>query len=218
MSGNGLDKMRQQRAERARNKPKPRHPRTDTGPDQGEVEDPPAGQQPPASPETADADTTGTPGSAEQPQVLVVEQPAVPVEESPPAPDTREVPAPPRPEIPAPKPEVPNPTAGDGGRRRTTAAGRSRAGRQPAPATGAVVSLRGEEERKQVEVDALSWAASVRKIAEREQHVMDSIREALAAGTPVELITAALVQAEARAGASFSPQVRALLGQRRQAR
>jgi hypothetical protein len=118
-----------------------------------------------------------------------------------------------------PKPQVPTEERGTGGPAggRSRTRGREHAGAPAAP-VASVVSLHGEAERKQVEVDALSWAATARKLAEREQQLRTSVEAAVAAGTPAVLIVAALVQAEARSGFQLPEQVRGLAQRRRGAR
>lgn len=75
---------------------------------------------------------------------------------------------------------------------------------------GAVVALRGEPERKAVETAALEWAAAARKLAEKAEKLKTTVDAATVAGTPSELIVAALVQAEGRSGYKVPDQVRSI--------
>lgn len=82
---------------------------------------------------------------------------------------------------------------------------------------GAVVALRGEAERKQVEIAALEWAAAARKLGEKDAKLRVAVDAATTAGTPPELIVAALVQAEGRSGHKVPDQVRSLAERRKTA-
>jgi hypothetical protein len=193
------------RAQRGRRKPPSRHAREQQQADQQDAE-----HLPPSTPEAGPASTN----SVEPPEVTRAgDADKLATEATSAAPEPRR--ADPGPPLPKEKParELADKPATDRSRVR---------GREPVrpqgPPAATVVSLRGEAERKQVEVAALSWAATARKLAEREQQLRTAIEAAVAAGTPPELIIAALVQAEARAGFQLPEQVRSLAQRRRSAR
>lgn len=214
----GLEKMRAQRGAHGRKKPTPRHPRDHGKPEETPIsaeEAPPAEEVVPPVEPAADRPSTEPVTAQDQAPTedhlteselvaddQVAEKPAAAAAE---------------PGQPAPKQATSTPPSRQAG---SSARGSSRRDTDSASAgpVAAVVSLRGESERKQVEIDALSWAATARKLAEREHHLRASVEAAVAAGTPSELIVAALVQAEARGGYRMPPQVRTLAERRKSAR
>ncbi|NUT54206.1 MAG: hypothetical protein HOV94_43985 [Saccharothrix sp.] len=223
MSLNGLDDLKNRRAAATRTKPTPRHPRPEP-----KAEQPEGGSDVDRTDEAAKPETDGA-DQGQQPQAEV-DPDAGKAEVDPPEQAEAVTDPPSADEVGHAEQEPPLttvPPTGDRQERQDvrTGARRTRTVRRPAArstssdaAPGVVTALRGEDERKMVEVDALSWAASVRKAADREQQVIDSIREALTAGAPPELLVAALIQAEAKAQTKFSQQVWNLVQPRRQAR